>query len=138
MYDGGVPRTLTSDIEAAREYNHVLDVLTSIRESKRGMHDVALAASPLCGDTTNNGSRKRKKNADKVSAHKPNTAYVLSDLVVSDMHTGRVRAIKRTTSRIVQRNTDGTVDANLTLAVASAVNNKRGTIKRGRNAKRDC
>jgi len=79
------------------------------------------------GDRTNNGADMRKphKSRDNLARHAPNVAYVLSDTTVYDGD--RVIAVRRSSSKLIVRNADGTPSDADTLALASAWNLHRAS-----------
>lgn len=92
------------------------------RKSMRGMRDVTKSVSDspaMPGDRTNNGAdaRKSRKQADKLSRHMPDRAYVLSDTTIKQGD--KVVAIRKSTSKLIVRNADGTPNDAETLALAS-------------------
>ena len=134
-----MPNPLISDVRTAHEHNARMEHCARLRSETDGMHEVALESGVGMADANiarimRNSNLKKKRNSDRIGNNAPQRAYVLSDMIVTDMMTDRVVAVHRTTSRIVQRDDVGNVDAARTLAVASFVNHKRGTQKRGNNA----
>lgn len=133
-----MPKPLSSDVARARENARVRENLQRARDANRakvaGMRDVTSVVqnSPaMPGDRTNGAyARKSRKLTDKLESHADDVAYVVSDTTI--MQDGKVREIRRSPSRMIVRDADGTTNVDDTLAVVSrwrlyrASNNRKG------------
>ena len=117
---------IRSSSSLARERDNVRyrENCESLRKSKqsRGMRDIteSVTESPaMPGDRTHNAEsvRKSRKQRDKLERYMPNQAYVLSDTAIKQGD--KVVAIRKSTSKLIVRNADGTPNDAETLALAS-------------------
>lgn len=125
----------TSESRAAERANAQYDraIQSNIernRKVRRDMRDITkrVTESPaLPGDMTRNGAdeRKSRKQRDTLERHKPNATYVLSDTAIKQGD--KVVAIRRSSSKLIVRNADGTPDDATTLALASLWNTHRAS-----------
>ena len=128
-----VPVRASSSLARDRDNARYRENCEKVRESKnlRGMRDVtkSVQSSPaMPGDRTNNGAdaRKSRKQADKLSRHMPERAYVLSDTAIKQGD--RTVAVRKSTSKLIVRNADGTPNVTETLALVSRWNYHRASI----------
>lgn len=119
-----MPRPLSSTHARALQDAQARENIERARDAKRreraGMRDVTSSvqnAPAMPGDRTNNGAdmRKSRKPSDKLASHMPDTAYVVGDMTI--MQDATVREVRRSPSRMIVRNVDGTTNVQDTLAL---------------------
>jgi hypothetical protein len=135
-----VPRKLQSEIDRASrnareesQYQNAINAQIAanraIRRDKRDITDSVQNAACKPYDATHNADdvRKSRRSSDSIERHKSDTAHVVSDTTILDGN--RVIAVKRSSSKLIVRNADGTPNTTDTLAVVSHWRNHRASRK---------
>lgn len=137
-YHEGMPRPLTSDVARALANDRARASIQRARDAKRaevaGMRDVTSSvqnAPALPGDRTNNGADKRKsrKLTDKLESHTADVAYVVSDTTI--LQNERIVEVRRSPSRLIVRDENGSSSVDDTLALVSRWRLYRASNRKG-------
>lgn len=133
-----MPKPLTPDYARARAEARAVENVQRARDAQRakraGMRDVTQNvqnAPAMPGDRTHNGAdtRKSRKLTDRIESHASDTAYVLGDTRI--MQGERVVEIRRSPSRLIVRDEDGSSSVSDTLALVSRWRLYRASNRKG-------